>query len=322
MSSLKSAHSAEASRSESAVSAAWALRPSPRAASSAIAAFSSRMAASRASRWRVFSLKVLIAVGSAALPNFSAYPLASISASAGRALLSCRLIALTSPAMVDDCTTVARVRSAPICMPYSREHLDSSTWAASPATVITAARLALPDRDERSSCVKVDSRYGTYAACTASARVHLPRAERDVLMATACLAATPSAPVLRMRSEPARSANRSWRLLTDTAPALPPPPVCSVRCKWTKQCERDDLSLSRCPTAVRVSSMVRASRATSKALLSSTRRSPMVAKEISLSSALAGVAAAGAAARFPGFGGALPASRHALRTLASFSFWM
>lgn len=79
----------------------------------------------------------------------------------------------------------ACVRTAPIRAPYSSEHLDSSTCAASEATVTTAERHALPESDERSSCVSVDSRYGTYSWPAAMARTHLPSAEREVLMATA-----------------------------------------------------------------------------------------------------------------------------------------
>mmetsp|Transcript_74148 Transcript_74148/g.179127 ORF Transcript_74148/g.179127 Transcript_74148/m.179127 type:complete len:211 (+) Transcript_74148:408-1040(+) len=178
------------------------------------------------------------------------------------------------------------------CMrwPKESEHLLSSPCSRSEATAMTTEVHDCPESEERRSCVSVESRYGTCVCPAPTARTTCPSAVSEALMATACCAATPSAPERRMRSDPARSTNSSCRRAT------PPPATCSVRCRCTRQCEREERALSRWPTAVRVSSIVRARRATSAAERSGCSVSPTVAKpEVSpaLAAMLPGVVALG-----------------------------
>ena len=76
-----------------------------------------------------------------------------------------------------------------------------------------------------------------------------------------------------MRSLPAKSTKRSWRRTIDA-------PRRSVRCKWTRQCERLDRALRLCAVAVRVTSTVSASRATSSGVSSFISVSPTVANVV------------------------------------------
>jgi len=73
---------------------------------------------------------------------------------------------------------------------------------------------ALPSKELRNSIVSTESRNGTCLALAPSALITLPNAVRDPLIAIACVAATPSTPVLRIRSDPARSTNNSRFLVT------------------------------------------------------------------------------------------------------------
>mmetsp|Transcript_70583 Transcript_70583/g.159678 ORF Transcript_70583/g.159678 Transcript_70583/m.159678 type:complete len:204 (-) Transcript_70583:594-1205(-) len=100
-------------------------------------------------------------------------------------------------------------------------------------------------------------------------------------MARAWSLALPSTPVFLIRSLPARSTKRSLlRLATPDLPrAAPFAGGRSVRWTVTRQCDREDRALRAWPTVCRVSSTVRARRATSEASTRGHRVSPRVSNE-------------------------------------------
>lgn len=153
----------------------------------------------------------------------------------------------------------------------------------------------LPPKLSRSSIVRVLSRYGTCAPTLPSlpplrplsALTTRPSADRDPLMLRASAAASPSAPVRAIRSDPARSTNsaahlRALEFKVELEFEFEAELVELARremCRVTRQWLRDERSFRRCDLAVRVASTVRAKRAISSAVRRGVTFSPTVANE-------------------------------------------
>lgn len=116
----------------------------------------------------------------------------------------------------------------PHVIPNLKVEVVSATISGSSAMVQKIHVLELPLRESLRSIVSDDSRNGAIVFLFLRANMHLPRVVRLWLIFLASSALRFVAPLLWIRSEPARSTNRNLDLTTDL-------PVFLVQFNWTTQ---------------------------------------------------------------------------------------
>lgn len=130
-------------------------------------------------------------------------------------------------------------------MPYRRVEMDSSTISGSSAIVQKIIVLEFPLSESFSNIVKLDSRKGLMGSFFLSARMHRPNVDKLWLIVLASSAFRFVAPLLPIRSDPARSTKRNLDFTTEL-------PFVLMQFSWTMQWERLDLWLIWWPLQDRV----------------------------------------------------------------------